>query len=274
MLMLVLAAAAGCAAAPSYRASSGFPRRSGGIRTVGLLPPVIAMFEEQARFGMNKLVPQDSWSLTAAEVVSRVFAEEASAGCVSLVAIGTEDPEAKELDELYNAVDFSIGRHAWEKRSEEMPPREPFPEKVRAFDWSLGPAVEFMERHDVDAVWIVRGYNGLPTTGARVKEAVEFVLGVLAAAGGGGGPNLAFRRIELRAALVDRTGSVLYYGVADERAGFPAEERARETASAGDAPGSGPMEERTTLAVDLRDPRVVRHYVKAALSGYRPKGAP
>lgn len=275
MLIWALAAAAGCASAPSYRTNSEFLRRSGGIRTVGLLPPVVSMSEERARFGMNDLVPQAAWSSAAADVVSRVFAEEMAAGCVSLVAIGTEDPEAKELDELYNAVDFSVRRHAWEKRSDEFVPLEPFPEKVRAFDWSLGPAGEFMERNGVDAIWIVRGYNLLPTTGARVKEGVEFILGVLAAAGGhGGGPTLTYRRIELRAALVDRAGSVLYYGVADERAGFPTEERPREPAAAGDPPGPGPMEDRASLTVDLRDPRVARHYIKAALAGYRAKGSP
>jgi hypothetical protein len=179
----------------------------------------------------------------------------------------------KDLLALYNAVELSIQRHAWEKRSGEMVPRETFPEKVRTFDYSLGPAREIMERYNVDAVWIVRGFNLLPTTGTRVKEGVEVLLTVMAALGGAPMPLIQYKKVELRVALVDRTGSVLYFGVADEeRAGQPSGELPGESAAAGDAPAG--TAERAHLAVDLRDLQVARYYLKAALSQFRTGAAP
>ena len=267
--MALLTVIAGCASAPSYRANAELPQGKGGIKRVGLLPPLIAVSEEQPRFGLNKLVYQVLWSTAAVEAVSRAFSEEMAADHVSLVPISTGDAETKDLADLYNAVEFSIQRHAWEKRSGEFVPREPFPEKMRTFDYSLGPARELMERYNVDAVWIVRGLNLLPTTGARVKEGAEVLLSILAALGGHAAPLIQYKRVELRVALVDWNGTILYYGVADEGAGQPTEERPAKAASM-----RGPLEpsepgENTYLTVDLRDPRVARHFIRAALSGYR-----
>jgi hypothetical protein len=269
LVTALLMVIAGCASVPSYRANAALPQRKGGIKKVGLLPPVIAVSEEQPRFGLNKLVYQVLWSNAAVEAVSRTFSEEMAAEHVSLVPISAGDAEAKDLADLYNAVEFSIQRHAWEKKSGEFVPREPFPEKVRSFDYSLGPAAEFMDRFGVDAVWIVRGFNLLPTTGARAKEGAEVLLSILAALGGHAAPVIQYKRVELRVALVDRNGTILYFGVADEGAGSPAEERpARAASMRGPLEPPGP-EENMYLAVDLRDPRVARYFIRAALSGYR-----
>ena len=273
LLTTVLTAAAGCASVPSYRAHPELQQRRGAIRTIGLLPPVITLSEEQPRFGLNKLIEQVLWSSAAADAVARAFSEEMAADHVSLATISTDDMEVKDLIDLYNAVEFSIERHAWEKRSGEMVPRETFPEKVRTFDYSLGPAREVMERYNVDAVWIVRGFNLLPTTGTKVKEGAEVLLAVMAALGGAPVPLIQYKKIELRVALVDRTGSVLYYGVADEdRAGQPVGELPAESAAAGDVPAG--TAGRAYVAVDLRDLPVARYYLKAALAQFRTGAAP
>lgn len=270
LLAAVLAAATGCASVPSFRTHSDLPQRKSGIRSVGLLPPVIILSEEQARFGLNKLVHQVLWSDAAVDAVSRAFSAEMAADRIPLVQLSTDDPAVKELAELYTAVELSIQKHAWETRSGEMPPREPFPEKVRVLDYSLGPVRELMERHHVDAVWFVRGFNLLPTAGTRVKEGVEVLLSIVAAMGGAPVPVMQLKKIELRAALIDWSGSVLYYGVADEeRGGQPVDEVTAAYAPEGEVPASAMTADRAYLAVDLRDPQVARHYLRAALKGYR-----
>jgi len=274
LLAALLAATAGCAYGPSYRTHPELPRRKSGIAAVGVMPPAIRMFEEQAKFGLNEVVPHDDWSSAADQAIARAFAEEMAADRVPLVPIGADDLEAKEVVELYNAVEFSILRHAFEKNTGEMLPREPFPEQVRTLDYSLGPAVEFMDRRHIDALWIVRGFNLLPTTGATVKHGVDVALAVLAALGGVVVPVIDLQKIQLRVALIDKTGSILYYGVADDRtARPPASPPAEPVPTSGDSL-SDSAGEPSFPDVDLRDPRAARHYLQSALSGYRAKGAP
>jgi hypothetical protein len=232
------------------------------------------MFEEQAKFGLNGVVPHDDWSSAADQAVAGAFAEVMAADRVPLVPIGTDELEAKELVELYNAVEFSLLRHAFEKNTGELLPREPFPEQVRTLDYSLGPAAEFMDRHHVDALWVVRGFNLLPTTGATVKHGVDVALAVLAALGGVAVPVIDLQKIQLRVALIDKTGSILYYGVADDRTARPPAGPPAEPAPTSGDSLSDSAREPSFPDVDLRDPRAARHYLQAALSGYRAKGAP
>lgn len=266
LLAAAVAAMTGCATAPPVLTHPELPQKRDRIAVVGVLPPTIRMFEEQARLGMNEAVPRDEWSSAATDVVARAFADEMAADGVGLVPIGVDDPDASELAELYNAVEFSILRHAFEKNTGELVPREPFPEKLRAPDYSLGPAVEFMERHHVDAVWFVGGFNLLPTTGAKVKHGVDVFFAVLGALGGVAVPVLDLQKIQIRAALVDRTGTILYFGIADDRTAKPGAEPPAEAAATEQEP--------TFPHVDLRDPRAARHYLRAALSGYRAKAPP
>jgi hypothetical protein len=272
--LALLAAAAGCASTPPARMRSGLAQQKAGIASVGVLPPMIGMFEEQARFGLNAAVPQNEWSRAADDAVARVFAEEMAADHVSVVPIGTDDPEAREFAALYNAVDFSIQRHAFEKNTGEMLPREPFDEQVGDLRYSLGPAAGLLERRGVDAVWIVRGFNLLPTPGARVKRGVDVALTVLAALGGVVVPDIHLQRIQLRVALIDANGRILYYGIADDRTEAPGVGPPEPQAAADGTASSSGAEESPPVPVDLRDPRAARHYLRAALAEYRAQVAP
>lgn len=274
LLAAAVAAMAGCASARPVLTHPELPRKKQDIAVVGVLPPAIRMLEEQARFGMNEAVPRDDWSSAANDSLAKAFAEEMAADRVGLVPIGVDDPDTRELVELYNAVEFSILRHAFEKNTGELLPREPFPEKLVSPDYSLGPAVEFMDRHHVDALWILRGFNLLPTTGAKVKHGVEVALSVLAALGGLVVPVVDLQKIQLRAALVDRAGTILYYGVANDRTARPAAEPPAESAATGGDSVLASEPVPTFPEVDLRDPRAARHYLRAALSGYHAKPPP
>jgi hypothetical protein len=266
---VILIVMSGCASVPSYRECPDLPHKAGGIRTVGLLPPVIAMSEEQARFGANRVVPNEAWSEAADQAVSAAFAREMAAVHVPLVPIALDDADVKELAALYAAVDFSIRRHSWETKTGVFPPQEPFAEKLDHLDYSLGAATGIMERYQVDAIWVVRGFNLLPTAGAQAKHGAEVTLAVLAALGGVAVPVTELRKIELRAALIGRDGTVLYYGLADERAGSPEPEPPATAGTDAEGRSAGSAGESTYIEVDLRDQRAARHYVAAALAGYQ-----
>lgn len=267
LLAVLMAAAAGCASAPSYRTHPDLPQRTSTIRTVGLLPPMITMYEEQYKFGLNKVVLHDEWSPDAANAVRRAFIDETAAIRMPLTVIDGEDREANDLLDLFSVVDASIQRHSYEQESGALPPREPFPEKLRSFEYSLGPAGEMMERHQVDAVWIVTGFNLLPTTGARVADTVAVFIGILSAMGGGPGP-LILKKTELRAALVDKNGAIVFYTKLDE-SNVPQAERKPGHYDAVQGERTIDQAAEEPVKKDMRDPRFARRYIRALLSEYQ-----
>jgi hypothetical protein len=141
--IVTMLVAAGCAA-PRYRTNAELLLRSGDIRTVGLMPPDIKMYEEQVRF---KLVPHDDWSRQAAESVSKAFVEELASGHMRPIPLGEDDAELNDMADLYGAADLSIRTHYYKNYIDDR-----FSEKSRPFDYDLGPAKEAMERHGVDTV--------------------------------------------------------------------------------------------------------------------------
>lgn len=227
LLVMLLTTAAGCASAQSYRTPLELPQRKAAIRNVGLLPPMIKVFEEQVRFN---LVLHDDWSREATESLRKAFVDEMAADRLPLTVISGESHEVNDMADLFKAVDFSIGRHAYDNAW-----KETFPEKVRSFDYSLGPAREMMEQHQVDAVWIVTGYNLLPTLGAQWTDAFNILLAINPYSTG----PLVLTKVEFRAALVNKSGTILFYY---KEWPFPG---------------------------DLRDPNFARPLVRELLSEYR-----
>jgi len=142
---------AGCASAPLYRVHPELSQRIGAIKTVGLLPPVLSIYEYQATWLGYDLVPHDDCSPAAADQVTKAFISELAAASSPFVVIGgKEEPDFDEMVELFRPVDFSLQRHAYEEESGEMPPREPFPGKLHFPEYSLGAAQEAMLRKGVD----------------------------------------------------------------------------------------------------------------------------
>src|SRR5512138_2710141 len=154
LFALSLAVVAGCASA-SYRAHPELPRRSGSIRTVGLLPPSVALFEERSGF---KLVPNDAWSLAANETIRSAFRDEMAAKGRPLVLLGEDDPEVADVSDLFGAVDVAITSYDFQKGGGYQYD-EPFPGRENSFDYALGPVREVLARHGVDAAWCVTGFN-------------------------------------------------------------------------------------------------------------------
>ena len=210
------------------------------------------MYEEQAALPIRKRVPRAEWSAAAAEAAALAFAGEMAVERIPVVRIRGEDPESRDLAGLYRAVEFSFLRHAW-REGELDSLMETFPEKARSFEYSVGPAKALMERYQVDALWILRGFGVVPTTGAQVMDAAETAIGILSALGGGVGPVL-HSKVGISVALIDKGGNVLYFGIAKERANQRADQ--------------------AITGSDVRDPDIARALVRNALQQYRSEPAP
>lgn len=244
---------AGCASVPElHRAHPALAQRKAEIGSAGLLPPLIAIYEEQAALPTREWVPRAEWSAAAADAATRAFAEEMALDAIPVVRIRKEDPGAQDLAGLYRAVEFSFLRHAWHAGKLDSL-IETFPEKAQFFEYSVGPVKELMERYQVDALWIVRGFSVVPTTGARVMDAVETAVGILSALGGGVGP-VVRRKIAISVALIDKSGNVIYYGMANDTVS-----RRDDQAIAGS---------------DFRNAGIARDLVRNALRQYRRATAP
>lgn len=100
LLATVVATAAGCAS-PLYRTHSELSRRKNAIHNMGLLPPAIAMYEEQYRF---KLIPHEELFPEATNAVRKAFIEEMTTAGFPVVAIDGEDRELNEMADLFGAV--------------------------------------------------------------------------------------------------------------------------------------------------------------------------
>ena len=250
LLVVLIATVTGTGCASSYRTHPEWSQRKSAIRNIGLLPPMVTMYGWQS---YNQLVVNDEGSLEANESLSKAFVDEMAAGSLSLTTISGESREVDDIADLSKAVDLSIGRHAYANNTHET-----FREKEQPFDYSLGSAREMMERHQVDVVWVVTGYHvPLSLQPERpTRDPLEIAVRIFAVGVMGGPYGISAHQahqhlervggdfpvrveVEFRAALIDKSGTILFYYR--------------------DWPSSG----------DLRDPRFARDLVRDLLSEYR-----
>ena len=213
------------AAGPSGRDAAGQEREASAPKA-GLLPPAIVLFEEHAEPGM-KPAPRADWSSDAAAAVSAAMVAELAARQLEPAVISKDELEPVGLLRLYSVPD-RISRYNG----------QPFPEALLSVDYPPASVAAAMERHQLDAVWMVSGIAILSAGGSASSGP--------AAATEKASP--AGDRLLLRAALVDGQGKVLYSDIVDS--------------------GAGAVKQ-ALPSVDLRDPLAARHYVRALLAEYR-----
>jgi len=119
------------------------------------------------------------------------------------------------------------------------------------------------------AVWVVRGFNAVPTVGAQVKEGIEVLLAILSAMGRTPVPLNIMIKIELSVALVDKDGAILFYNrinsdkIEADSQGYLEQIAVTEEFRKSDSP-VGP----TYGELDLRNSPVARRYLRALLSNF------
>jgi hypothetical protein len=185
--LLLLSAA--CAHSAGAHQSADFAARIGGIHRAALLQPKVRAFEIAAG---EAPVEKEEWtalyrSNASAAVIARFRATGIEVTELSPVA---DAGEVSEVDALSEAVMASVFQYVY---------FTPFPEKVKRFDYSLGPLGPLLDREAADALVVVWGSALVPTLGRQVLNAII-----------GGPPQQA----RLAVAIVDRSGSLLWYNYA------------------------------------------------------------
>lgn len=247
ILMITLS---GCSSTTNYRVNQSLPEKRASIKRVGLLPPNVIVAEERPHFNV---IPNDIWSTAAVATVSDALPGVVADKGWTIVPLPNDDAELNSVEKLSSAVEYSIYRHAFggaDKASDpNVIPMEPFPQQMKALDYSLGSLDTLAERYQVDAFIMVHGLNLLPTTGVYVEKGVATFLSVLSIFGPNPIVPTSLQKVQIRIMIVDREGSVLYYKISDRN-----------------------NDGRPIQSIDLRNPRVMHYYLSAALSEYE-KGA-
>jgi len=190
----------GCAAKKS-RIHPEFESRYKNIKTSGLIPPDIEIYELTAG-GIREL--KDEWSDIGKENVFKALMKKLKEKEIK-VEILTKDEDMEDALALYRAVSLCIGLHTNGPFA--------FSEKQENFDYSIGSIEKILKKHGVDALMIIYGSDE-DTTGGR--QAL-IALGLLASIATGVplAPRAGITTMDV--ALVDPSGTILWY--MDKRSG-------------------------------------------------------
>jgi hypothetical protein len=212
-MLLIGFVAMGCVA-PPFRAPPQFQARVERLTAVAVIPPDVKMYSLTAGGVREEM---DEWSGLARENLIRAFASylprnaeltftllKADGGLPPLRA----QPTWTELDDtkaLYKAVSTSILLHTYDQTG------HLFPQKLRSFDYSLGPQVRGLaDQANADALLFIEAMDHVSTGGRKALMVAGILMG--AATGVYVGPSAG--ATTLSAALVDgQTGDILWYNV-------------------------------------------------------------
>jgi|SRR3954470_13499735 hypothetical protein len=177
-----LLACIACAHSEGARLRPDSSARLGSLHVVALLPPDVKAFEIGA--GGR---PEEKIEWTEA---SRNNARRALLAHLNRLGLSVRQvPEDEDLRALSHAVLASIVDFTY---------LEPFPAKMRRFEYSVGSIDALCDASGADALVLVWGMAYVPTLGRQFVNALV-----------GGPPQQA----RLMAAVVDRTGSVLWFNM-------------------------------------------------------------
>ena len=224
--MLVLTIVAGCAPA-RFRAHPQLQEKVQSIKTVAILPPSIKLYA--LSIGGNTQL-MDEPTAPAEQIVAAAIEKELRrhAGVVlkpfpspmanlptssDLAAAGLKD-ELEDTRALFEAVSASVLLHTYKND-----PDQTFPEKLKNFDYSLGPEVQRLAKlANADVLLFISGADHISTGG---RKAMMSGVALLCTAGFIVNPVAAAMclaslpgRAILSVALVDATtGALLWYNV-------------------------------------------------------------
>jgi hypothetical protein len=178
-----------CAHSAGARQSPDFAARISGVHRAAMLPPQVKVFEISAG-GVPE--EKEEWTaLSKSNASHGVIGGFKTAGIeVAELAPAGDADEVGEIEALSHAVIDSVFQYAY---------LTPFPEKMKRFEYSLGPVGPLLDRAGADALVIVWGSALVPTLGRQVLNAIV-----------GGPPQQA----RLAVALVDRTGALIWFNYA------------------------------------------------------------
>lgn len=232
--MLILVIMAGCAPsfrdivramAPTVRANPQLQQKLASIKTVAVMPPGVMVY--QLAVGGTRVMDEETAAArsTLATAIEQELGRDPGVVFTHLPApsVGLDasrDPVAASLtaqladtQALFEAVNASILLHTYKPRDG---PDQTFPEKLKNFDYSLGPDVQqFAKLAHADALLFTSGVDYISSGGRKtLMVLVPLITGFL----GGGYGNPVFLPTGptiFSVTLVDATtGALLWYNVA------------------------------------------------------------
>lgn len=202
LVLCLLFLGSGCVPA-SYRAHPEFDARLQQIKSTGLIQPDIKVYELSAG-GMHEL--KDDWcSQGKTNVIRAIYANpnEKLTGRKTIELDKETEREIEDIQALYRAVSFSILHHTYNKHAL-------FPEKQQRFDYSIGPVDKLLDKYGADALLFVYGSDEISTGGRKALQFVGLLTGIMPRSG----------ITALSFAVVDRSGSVLWYNIKGGQGNF------------------------------------------------------
>ena len=230
LCVLVLAIVAGCAPA-RFRANPQLQEKVTSIKTVAIMPPSVKVYQ-LAVGGDTQLMDEPIAAATQsvagaiekelgrhAGVVFKPFPSPSAILAISndLTAAGLTD-ELEDTQALFDAVSASVLLHTYSRSTwiRKYDSDQTFPEKLKDFDYSLGPEVQRLAKlANSDALLFVSGVDHISTGGRKALMALSTLILLPLSAIGKTlivvvPPGVAV----LSVALVDgTTGALLWYNV-------------------------------------------------------------
>lgn len=190
--------ASGCA--PALRTvHPELESRAKSIHTVGLAPPDVRIYQLTAG-GVTELM--DDWCSQGRTNFTDSVIKELTKKSDRAKALELDKESRQELEDvvaLYNAIAISIIWHT-------TPSENAFPEKIKNFEYSVGPIDKLLKKYKSDALLVVQGYDEISTGGRKALMAVGNILGAVT---GIEGPHKGVTMV--RMGLLDKTGTLLWY---------------------------------------------------------------
>ncbi len=195
----------GCAPS-SYRVHPEIDTSMRNIKTIGIIPADIRVYELSAG-DVEDL--RDDWSDQGRENVMKATLaglKNHNIQARSLAIRKGYESEMEDIQALYWAVSDSILYYTYSERG--------IPEKRKNFVYSVGPMKKFLDAHGVDAVLLVNGYDEISTGGRKALRALSMVTGIIT------GVTKRAGMTGMSAALVDKSGLVLWYNINVQEGGY------------------------------------------------------
>jgi hypothetical protein len=214
-LALLLFAAFACAPRNTH---PDIDVRARSVRTIGVLRPQVEIYQMSAG-GQVQMI--EDWAAQGRNNVLAAVVQALGSRRAKLAVVELDAATADELEEvlpLYQAVGDSIARRTG-------PGSPPFDRRPKRFEYSVGSLDRIAERHGVDALLVLTGYDEISTYGRRALIAIGKITGILF------GRPPATGATVLTIGLLDRDGTVLWFGALEDRGGYDL----RRRGSAGEA---------------------------------------
>lgn len=201
MILIVSTCTLLSCAPKTYKTHPQFDTNCKLIKSYCLVEPDVEICEISAG-GVTEI--RDDWCKQGLDNVVAALQKTLDMKKVNYKRITIDDEFKQEIEDvraLYKAVSQSIRLHAI------GPGPYVFPDKVKIFDYSVGPINPILDRYDCDALIIVYGTDAISTGGRKALMALGAIAGaftgvVIMPAGG---------ITTINFALIDEGGNVLYY---------------------------------------------------------------